>query len=199
MRRRDDEAATDRGRALLREFASVVAPGEVLVIQGDWTPQQAAELQDYAEYWLARNAPEIRAIVLPGDAAQVLPAGALDAVADAAVERALARQRYARGGNGQSGSDEGMGAGGASSSGLPPGVSMVVTADGGPGRASFIPAGAPWLHGGPAGGNISPNEVPRADGCCGGNCGCASGSTAASRTDWAGTGYPAGSGYGGGE
>lgn len=55
-------------RQLLRESVTAVKPGEVLFFTcGDpnYTPMQIREIQDWVERWLADNAPEVRAMVLP--------------------------------------------------------------------------------------------------------------------------------------
>ena len=55
-------------RQLLRECVTVVKPGEVLFFSsGDpnMTPNQMRELQDFISWWLAENAPDVKALVLP--------------------------------------------------------------------------------------------------------------------------------------
>lgn len=54
-------------RQLLSECVTVVRPGEVLVLRApeDWNPDQASQLQEYMGYWLAENAPDIKAMVIP--------------------------------------------------------------------------------------------------------------------------------------
>lgn len=54
-------------RQLLAECVTVVKPGEVLVLRcpENWGPEQAGEMQRWAEYWLAGNAPDIRVLVVP--------------------------------------------------------------------------------------------------------------------------------------
>lgn len=54
-------------RQLLAECVTVVRPGEVLVLRcpEGWTSEQAGEMQRWAEYWLADNAPDIRVLVVP--------------------------------------------------------------------------------------------------------------------------------------
>ena len=57
----------DEIRRLLRECVTVVKPGETLILRcpEDWTPAQAGEMQRWAEWWLAENAPDVRAFVVP--------------------------------------------------------------------------------------------------------------------------------------
>ena len=58
----------DEVRQILRESVTVVKPGEVLFFScGDpnYTPRQIHELQLYISDWLAENAPEVKARVLP--------------------------------------------------------------------------------------------------------------------------------------
>jgi hypothetical protein len=55
-------------RQLLRESVTVVKPGEVLFyMYGDpnGTPNQIRELQDWINWWLEDNAPDIRVLCLP--------------------------------------------------------------------------------------------------------------------------------------
>jgi hypothetical protein len=55
-------------RQLLRESVTVVQPGEILFFTiGDpnMTPNQMRELQDFINWWLADNAPEVKVLVLP--------------------------------------------------------------------------------------------------------------------------------------
>jgi hypothetical protein len=65
-------------RALLRESVTVVKPGEVLfftVADPNITPNQLREIQEMTDWWLERNAPEFRVMVLmAGEMAVAEPA-----------------------------------------------------------------------------------------------------------------------------
>ncbi len=61
------ELSPDEIRQLLRECVTVVKPGETLILRcpEGWTPDQAGEMQEYAAWWLAENAPEVKVLVVP--------------------------------------------------------------------------------------------------------------------------------------
>jgi len=64
---------------LLRESVTVVKPGEVLFFTGPeyFTPTHVREVQDMIDWWLAENAPDVKAVVLPhGEFAAAEPAAA---------------------------------------------------------------------------------------------------------------------------
>lgn len=65
-------------RCLLRESVTVVKSGEVLFFTaGDpnVTPNQLRELQNFINWWLEHNAPDVKALVLPhGEMAAAEPA-----------------------------------------------------------------------------------------------------------------------------
>lgn len=64
----------DEVRQLLRECVTVVKPGEILVVQpgADYTPNQLREIQQMVDFWLATNALGTKALVIPGEAHQVV-------------------------------------------------------------------------------------------------------------------------------
>lgn len=66
--------ATDEVRQLLRECVTVVKPFEILFIRmgNDYTPAQLRELQEFADRWLLVNAIGVKALVFPGDAAEIV-------------------------------------------------------------------------------------------------------------------------------
>ena len=72
------DLTADEVRQLLRESVTIVKPGEVLFFTvGDpnWTPNQIQRLQDFISEWLAGNAPDVKAMVLPyGEMAAAEPA-----------------------------------------------------------------------------------------------------------------------------
>lgn len=65
---------TDEVRQLLRTCVTVVKPFEILFIRmgNDYTPAQLRELQEFADRWLLVNAIGVKALVFPGDAAEVV-------------------------------------------------------------------------------------------------------------------------------
>lgn len=69
-----DPLTKDEVRQLLRECVTVVKPGEILLLQpgADYTPNQIREIQKIADWWLEENAPAIKALVVPGEAHQVV-------------------------------------------------------------------------------------------------------------------------------
>ena len=69
-----DPLTKDEVRQLLRECVTVVKPGEILVVQPgvDYTPNQLREIQQMTDWWLRENAPAIKALVVPGEAHQVV-------------------------------------------------------------------------------------------------------------------------------
>lgn len=77
----------DEVRQLLRECVTVVRPGEILVIQvsENFAPNQLREYQDSVTWWLRENAPDIKALVIPGKVASRAP-GHLHAAGDPATE-----------------------------------------------------------------------------------------------------------------
>lgn len=58
---------SEQVRQLLAECVTVVKPGEVLVLRcpEGWGADQAEALNEHVSYWLADNAPDIRALVVP--------------------------------------------------------------------------------------------------------------------------------------
>jgi hypothetical protein len=64
----------DEIRYLLRECVTVAGPGEILVIQpgADFTPNHIREIQGAVDWWLGANAPQIKALVIPGEAHQIV-------------------------------------------------------------------------------------------------------------------------------
>ena len=57
----------ETARELLRECVTVVKPGEILVIRGDWTPGQVRELNDWGEWWTEHCAPEVKILFTIGE------------------------------------------------------------------------------------------------------------------------------------
>jgi hypothetical protein len=59
----------DEMRQLLRECATVVKPGETLIVRvpTTWTPQQAVQYQEYVSAVTSQHAPELTVLVLIGD------------------------------------------------------------------------------------------------------------------------------------
>ncbi len=59
--------AEEEVRQLLAECVTVVKPGEVLVLRcpEGCAPQQAQEMQERARWWLDKNAPGVKVMVVP--------------------------------------------------------------------------------------------------------------------------------------
>ena len=57
----------DEIRQLLSECVTVVKAGETLILRcpEGWTPDQAGEMQRHAARWLAENAPDVKAMIVP--------------------------------------------------------------------------------------------------------------------------------------
>ena len=64
-------------RQLLRECVTVVKPGEVLILRAleGWTPTQVRDVQEAAAMWLADNAPDVKALVIPPFEIAIVPGG----------------------------------------------------------------------------------------------------------------------------
>lgn len=82
-------------RSLLRESVTVVKPGELLVIRvsENFTPNQWREYQQVVNRWLAENAPDIKALVVPAAGGQIVRQVPEDEAAlTERINRILARQ-----------------------------------------------------------------------------------------------------------